>query len=154
MGRNSGYLALSSGIAGGAELVLIPEVKTTFDEIVETIKSAYVGGKSHCILIVAEGWKPGTRKLAEKLNERKDELGFSVRVTQLGHVQRGGGASAFDRVLATRMGSAAVKELVSGNAGNMIGWASGIVLTPLEEAIAYEKRISKDLYGLAQIMAK
>ena len=154
MGRNSGYLALSSSIAGGAELVLIPEVKITFDEIVETIKGAYIGGKSHCIIVIAEGWKPGARELVKKLNELKDELGFSVRVTQLGHVQRGGGASAFDRVLATRMGAAAVKELVSGNAGNMIGLVNGIVLTPLEEAVAYDKRISEDLYELAKIMAK
>ena len=94
MGRHSGYLAIVSGIAGGAELVLCPEEETTFDEVVQTIEDAYIRGKSHCIIIVAEGWRPGTQELVSYLRERQDTLGFSVRVTQLGHVQRGGAASA------------------------------------------------------------
>lgn len=155
MGRNSGYLALVSGIVGGAELVLIPEMETTFEEICQTIEDAYIRGKAHCIIVVAEGWKPGTQVLAGQLRERREELGFSVRVTQLGHVQRGGSASAFDRLLATRLGVAAVRELVAGNAGNMVGWVkSGIALTPLEEAVAFEKQISRELCELARIMEK
>jgi 6-phosphofructokinase 1 len=152
MGRDSGYLAMASGVAGGAELVLCPEVETTFDEICRTIDDAYVRGKPHCIIVVAEGWDSGAHALAGRLRERQD-LGFSVRVTQLGHVQRGGSASAFDRLLATRLGAAAVRELAAGNAGNMVGWTqSALALTPLEEAIAFDKQISRDLWELSRIM--
>jgi len=155
MGRNSGYLALASGIAGGAEMVLCPEAETTFEEICQMIEAAYIRGKSHCIIIVAEGWKPGTQVLAAQLQERQEDLGFSVRVTQLGHVQRGGSASAFDRLLATRLGAAAVRELHAGNAGNMIGWVkNAFTLTPLKEAVTFEKQISPELWELARIMAK
>ena len=157
MGRNSGYLALVSSIAGGAELVLIPEVETTFEEICRTIEDAYIRGKAHCIIVVAEGWQPGTQELVHQLHKRQDqeELGFSVRVTQLGHVQRGGAASAFDRVLATRLGAAAVRELSAGNGGNMVGWVkSAITLTPLEEAVAFQKTLSHELCELAEIMEK
>jgi 6-phosphofructokinase 1 len=152
MGRDSGYLAMASGVAGGAELVLCPEVETTFEEICQTIDDAYVRGKPHCIIVVAEGWDSGAHALAEQLRERQD-LGFSVRVTQLGHVQRGGSPSAFDRLLATRLGAGAVRELAAGNAGNMVGWTqSALALTPLEEAIAFDKQISRDLWELSRIM--
>ena len=155
MGRHSGYLALASGIAGGAELVLCPEVKVTFEKISDIVEDAYIRGKSHCIIVVAEGWKPGTQELASHLRERQEELGFSVRVTQLGHVQRGGSASAFDRLLATRLGAAAVRELAAGNGGNMIGWLkSTITLTPLEKAVAFDKQISPEMIELAEIMEK
>ena len=155
MGRNSGYLALASGIAGGAELVLCPEVEVSFEEICRTIEEAYVLGKSHCIIIVAEGWKPGTQALAQRLLERQDTLGFSVRVTQLGHVQRGGSPSAFDRLLATQMGAAAPRELLKGNAGYMIGLIRNeIALTPLEEAVAFDKQLNPQMVELAEIMRK
>jgi len=155
MGRNSGYLAVASGIAGGAELALCPEEETSFDKIVEVVEDAYIRGKAHCIIVVAEGWQPGTQELAAFLRERQETLGFSVRVTQLGHVQRGGSASAFDRVLATRLGAAAVRELVAGNGGNMIGWVkSTLKLTPLEEAVSFDKELSPDLLELADIMEK
>jgi 6-phosphofructokinase 1 len=155
MGRNSGYLAVASGIAGGAELVLCPEVETTLEEIAEAVEDAYIRGKSHCIIVVAEAWLPGTRELVKYLREREDSVGFSVRVTQLGHVQRGGAASAFDRILATRLGAAAVRELVAGNAGNMVGWVgNAITVTPLEEAVAFDKQLSPELFELAEIMEK
>jgi len=155
MGRNSGYLALVSGIAGGAEMVLIPETETTLEDICQTVDKAYIRGKPHCIIIVAEGWKPGTQELARQLRERQEDLGFSVRVTQLGYVQRGGAASAFDRLLATRMGAAAVRELNAGNGGNIVGWVkNAITLTPLEEAVAFQKQISPELCELAEIMEK
>ena len=155
MGRNSGYLAMASGIAGGAELVLCPEVEATVEEVRRTVEDAYIRGKSHCIIVVAEGWQPGTQALAGQLQERQEDLGFSVRVTQLGYVQRGGSASAFDRLLATRLGAAAARELVAGNAGNMVGWVkSATTLTPLEEAVAFDKQLSPELVELAEIMAK
>ena len=93
--------------------------------------------------------------MAGQLREQQEDLGFSVRVTQLGHVQRGGSASAFDRLLATRLGAAAARELVAGNAGNMVGWVkSATTLTPLEEAVAFDKQLSPELVELAEIMAK
>ncbi len=155
MGRNSGYLALASGVAGGAELVLCPEMETTFDDIVETVEESYIRGKAHCIIVVAEGWKPGADEVAHKLRDRKDTLGFSVRVTRLGHVQRGGSPMAFDRILATRLGAAAVQALVDGNAGNMVGWVENVPkLMPLKEAVAYQKELDQGLYELSLIMDK
>ncbi len=153
MGRNSGYLAISSGVAGGAELVLCPEIETEFEEIINTIDESYLRGKAHCIIVVAEGWEPGTDEVVERLRDRRDELGFSIRVTRLGHVQRGGAPTAFDRVLATRLGAAAVRNLIEGNTGNMVGWVeSDAKLMALDEAVAYQKEIDPQLYELSQIM--
>jgi 6-phosphofructokinase 1 len=155
MGRNSGYLALASGVAGGAELVLCPEIDTPLEEIIQVIEDSYIRGKAHAIIVVAEGWKPGTDQVAQELRACKEELGFSVRVTRLGHVQRGGSPMAFDRILATRLGAAAVRALVDGNTGQMVGWVKNEpLLTPLEEAVAYQKEIDRELYQLAQIMDK
>ncbi len=153
MGRDSGYLALSSGLAGGAEMVLIPEVETEMDKVAETIEDAYVRGKAHCIIIVAEGWKPGTRALSDYLRERREELGFNIRLTVLGHVQRGGKPLAFDRLLATRLGAAAAQNLLDGEHGMMVGWVeSQAQLTPLDEAVAYQKEINVEMRELSAIM--
>ena len=153
MGRDSGYLALSSGLAGGAEMVLIPEVETEMDKVADTIEDAYVRGKAHCIIIVAEGWKPGTRALSDYLRERRDELGFNIRLTVLGHVQRGGKPLAFDRLLATRLGAAASQNLLDGERGVMVGWVGNKAeLTPLEEAVAFQKEINVELRQLSAIM--
>jgi 6-phosphofructokinase 1 len=155
MGRNSGYLALNSGLAGGAELVLIPEVETPLEKVAQTVEDAYIRGKAHCIVIVAEGWKPGTQVLVRHLRERKEELGFEVRLTVLGHVQRGGKPSAFDRLLATRLGAAAAETLCGGQAGEMVGWVGNqLTLTPLEEAVAFQKEVSLEQCELAAIMEK
>ena len=155
MGRGSGYLALASGIVGGAEMALIPEVETPFEEIHKVIESAYIRGKSHCIIIVAEGWEPGTQALVSQLHEHEDDLGFSVRVTQLGHVQRGGSASAYDRLLATRLGASAARELATGKCGCVVGWIDHVVTsTPLEEALAHKRGANQQLYDLAEIMAE
>jgi 6-phosphofructokinase 1 len=154
MGRGSGYLALVSGIVGGAEMVLIPEVETSLEEVAQLIEDSYIRGKTHCIIIVAEGWKPGAEALASQLCERQEELGFSVRVTRLGYMQRGGSASAFDRLLGTRLGASAVQELVGGNGGNMVGWVKdSVTLTPLEEAVAIQKPLDPELCELAEIMS-
>ncbi len=155
MGRDCGYLALNSGIAGGAEAVLIPEAETPLEELARTMVDAYIRGKSHCIVIVAEGYKPGTLAIVQYLSEREDELGFDVRVTVLGHVQRGGRPSAFDRLLATRLGSAAAQALHDGQPGNVIGLVGNqITLTPLEEAITNPPKIDMALCKLAEIMER
>lgn len=155
MGRDSGYLALMSGVAGGAEAVLIPEVETPVEDLAQTMVDAYIRGKSHCIVIVAEGYKPGTSAIVQHLKEREDELGFDVRVTVLGHVQRGGRPSAFDRLLATRLGGAAAQALHDGKAGNIVGLVGNqITLTPLEETLAESPKIDMELYRLAEIMER
>jgi 6-phosphofructokinase 1 len=155
MGRDSGYLALMAAISSGAELVLIPEVETTMEQVVQAVEDAYVRGKAHCILIVAEGWDPGARALQEYLQMRhqEQEIGFDVRLTVLGHVQRGGSPSAYDRYLATRLGAAAVRALLDGQSGVMIGMNKNSPgSTPLEEAVAFQKELNLELYELARVM--
>jgi 6-phosphofructokinase 1 len=155
MGRNCGYLALMGGVAGGAEVVLIPEVETTLEEVAQGLLDAYIRGKAHCIVVVAEGYKPGTQALVDYLNERREELGFEVRVTVLGHIQRGGSPSAYDRLLATRLGAAAVTELYNDHHGQMVGIKDRkVVTTPLEEVTCGCIELDLDLYELAKIMEK
>ncbi len=155
MGRDCGYLALMGGVAGGAEMVLIPEVETTLEEVAQGLLDAYIRGKSHCIVVVAEGYKPGTRAVVDYLNEHKEELGFEVRVTVLGHIQRGGSPSAFDRLLATQLGAAAVTELYNGHYGLMVGIRGHeIVTVSLEEMADSQVELDLDLYELARVMEK
>jgi 6-phosphofructokinase 1 len=153
MGRDSGYLALMAAIASGAELVLIPEVETRMEDVVKAVDDAYIRGKAHCIILVAEGWKPGARALHDCLKERREEIGFGVRLTVLGHVQRGGSPTAYERILATRLGAAAVRALLDGRSGVMVGMIMGSTgLTPLEEAVAFQKELNLELYGLSRMM--
>jgi 6-phosphofructokinase 1 len=155
MGRDCGYLALMGGVAGGAEMVLIPEVETTLEEVAQGLTDAYIRGKAHCIVVVAEGYKPGTLAVVDYLNERREELGFEVRVTVLGHIQRGGSPSAFDRLLATRLGAAAVTELYNSHYGLMVGVkGQEVVTTPLEEVANSHIELDLDLYNLAKDMEK
>jgi 6-phosphofructokinase 1 len=155
MGRDCGYLALMSSIAGGAEAVLIPEVETPLEELAQNMMDAYIRGKAHCIIVVAEGYKPGTQAVVDYLLERRDELGFEVRVTALGHVQRGGRPSAFDRLLATRLGAAAARALHEGNAGQVVGLIGNqIITTPFEEALANPPGIDLSFHKLAEIMER
>jgi len=153
MGRECGYLALMGGLAGGAEMVLLPEVETSLEEVAEGLKAAYIRGKAHCIVVVAEGYCPGTQAVADYLRDRREELGFGVRVTVLGHVQRGGAPSAFDRLLATRLGAAAVEELVKGTRGAVVGLVGNeIRVTSLEEVTSRSKGIDLRLLELARVM--
>jgi 6-phosphofructokinase 1 len=153
MGRNSGYLTLMASIAAGAELALIPEVETSMEEVVKAVDEAYIRGKAHCIIIVAEGWKPSARALTDYLAERREEIGFGVRLTVLGHVQRGGSPTAYERILATRLGAEAVQALLDGHGGMMVGMLKGRPgLTPLQEAVAFQKELNLELYELCRIM--
>jgi len=155
MGRDCGYLALMGGIAGGAEMVLIPEVETSLEEVAAHLEDAYIRGKAHCIIVVAEGYKPGTRAVADYLKARQEELGFGVRVTVLGHVQRGGSPTAFDRLLATRLGCAAVQQLREGKSGVMVGLIGNkITVTPLEKVVSEKKHLDLKFYELAKVLEK
>jgi 6-phosphofructokinase 1 len=155
MGRDCGYLALMGGVAGGAEMVLVPEVETTLEEVAQGLLDAYIRGKAHCIVVVAEGYKPGCQAIADYLKERRGELGFEVRVTVLGHIQRGGSPLAFDRLLATRLGAAAATELDNGRYGQMVGIkGQEVITTPLEEVANGLIELDLDLYELAKVMEK
>jgi len=117
------------------------------------VLDAYMRGKSHCIIVIAEGWKPGTKAVQEYLLSRREELGFDVRVTVLGHVQRGGRPSVFDRTLGTRMGAIAVEALLAGESGKMVALCGNqLKLFPLDEAVKQLKPLDSMLLELAEVM--
>ncbi|HMM27375.1 MAG: 6-phosphofructokinase [Chloroflexota bacterium] len=155
MGRNSGYLALMAGIAGGAEAVVIPEVETDPEALANEIRIAYERGKAHAIIVVAEGAKYEADTLAKYFKEHVQRLGFDLRVTTLGHVQRGGMPGAFDRLLATRLGARATYELSQGNHGVLVGHRRGeITTTPHEEVVSNKQTLDTELFALAKVLAK
>jgi 6-phosphofructokinase 1 len=151
MGRESGYLALMGGIAGGAEVILIPEVPFRLEDVQRKLEEAYVRGKAHCIIVAAEGARPCTEEVATYLREREEEHGFDVRVTILGHIQRGGSPTAFERLLATRLGAAAVEVLLQGKSGVMVGLIGNkIAVTGLEKVLSSKKEVDLEFYKLAE----
>jgi 6-phosphofructokinase 1 len=151
MGRNCGYLALMSAIAGGAETVVIPEVETDPEEVAQILGKAYERGKSHAIVVVAEGAQYNAVKLAEFFEKHQDRIGFALRVSVLGHIQRGGTPSASDRILASRLGAGAVDCLEKGEYGVLVGWVNGEVKsTPLSKIVGKTKKIDLELFELAK----
>lgn len=155
MGRNCGYLALMAGIAGGAEQIVIPEVEADPDFLTSQLHSAYERGKGHAIIVVAEGARYNAEAMARHFKEHQDRVGFELRVTKLGHVQRGGTPGSFDRLLATRLGAAATAHLAAGQHGLLVGMMDGkISATPLTEAVSKTKRLDLDLLELAKVLAK
>jgi 6-phosphofructokinase 1 len=152
MGRRCGYLALMSGVIGGAEMILIPEVETPLDEVIETVGQAYARGKTHAILMVAEGYKYKADEVAKYVEEKSP---FQTRVTILGHVQRGGRPTAFDRLLAARFGIAAVEALVKGESGKMVALTGReIGLVPLEEVTAKNREANLEYFQMAKMLAR
>lgn len=155
MGRNSGYLALMSGIAGGAEGICLPEFETPPETVADLIEDAYQRGKAHAIIVVAEGAKYDAAALAKYFEEHNEDLGFALRVTQLGHVQRGGMPGAFDRILGTRLGAKAVEQIESGEFGVLMGLTKGeITPTPYTEVVGKTKTLDPWLFQLANVLAK
>lgn len=151
MGRHEGHLALAVGVAGGAETVLIPELPVNIEEICEKLRKGLDRGKVHSIIVVAEGAGSGF-DVARRIEAY---MGLELRVTVLGHVQRGGTPTAFDRLLASRLGAKAVDLLAAGESGLMVGIIGNkIVSTPVERVLATKKPIDMDLYNLAQDLAK
>ncbi|EEG77138.1 6-phosphofructokinase [Dethiobacter alkaliphilus] len=150
MGRTAGHIALAAGLAGGAESILVPEVPFDLDEVCERLQRGVKRGKLHSIILVAEGAASGL-KVAEEIKERTE---MDTRVTILGHLQRGGTPTAFDRMLASRLGAAAVDLLLSGCHGQMVGFVDNTVKsTTFSEALAKQKPFPEDLYRLATILA-
>jgi 6-phosphofructokinase 1 len=154
MGRDCGYLALMSGIAGGAEAIVLPEVETNPEIIADEIRIAYERGKAHAIVVVAEGATYNAEALAAYFQQHREELGFELRVTTLGHVQRGGEPGAFDRLLATRLGAGATERLAEGEHGVLVGWLKGEVRsTPLAEVVSNRKALDMNLVELSKVLA-
>ena len=155
MGRACGYLALMAGLAGGADAIILPEVATDPEAVAAELRTAYERGKMHALVVVAEGARYNAEALAAYFQEHRERLGFELRVTILGHVQRGGVPSAFDRLLATRFGAAATDCLARGQHGRLVGLQrSEIVATPLAEVVAGKKPLDLRQLDLARILAQ
>jgi 6-phosphofructokinase 1 len=155
MGRQCGYLALMTGIAGGAEVVVIPEQEVDPEEVACELRCAYERGKAHALVVVAEGAVYNADRMAAYFAEHQERLGFELRVTRLGHVQRGGAPGAFDRVLATRFGAAAVEQLMEGVDGVLIGLRQGAVMaTSLVDVAGVTKPLDLHLLELAKVLAR
>ncbi|NDJ85615.1 MAG: 6-phosphofructokinase [Chloroflexi bacterium] len=154
MGRDSGYLALMTGIAGGAEAILIPEVDFEPAEIAQELREAYQRGKAHGLVVVAEGAKYNAQAMVDYFRENHEDLGFGLRATILGHVQRGGMPGAFDRNLATRFGAKATEAIHKGDFGVLVGLTKGaITTTPLSEVTSNVKQLDAGLIELAKTLA-
>ena len=154
MGRHCGYLALLSGLAGGADAIVIPERELAPDAVVTEISAAFERGKAHALVVVAEGAHYNAARLERYCRDFPGRLGFELRVTQLGHVQRGGIPTVADRLLATRLGAAAIDRLARGERGVLVGLSKGeVVATPLAEVVAGEKALDLRLLDLAQMLA-
>jgi len=151
MGRNSGWIALSVGLAGGAESILIPEHPVDLDEVIARLKRGVERGKRHSLIIVAEGAGEGF-KVGEAIRAR---TGFDTRVTVLGHIQRGGSPSALDAMLASRLGARAVEVLVEGKGGLFVGMVNNETVTPpLQNVLDKQKSIPSELIELAEVLSK
>ena len=153
MGRDAGHIALNTGIGAGAEEILIPEEDMGLDRLLDSLKRSKKSGKLSSIVMVAEGDKIGKNvfELAEHIEENLPD--YEVRVSVLGHMQRGGAPTCFDRVLASRMGLRAVEALRDDISGNMIGIADGkMILTPLDKAIKGKSKIDTELVRVSEIM--
>ena len=152
MGRHSGFIAVESGIAGGAEELLIPEVPLTVDELCLHLEEDFKKGKRSVIVVVAETEQPGDSfRIAQEV---RDKVGFDSRVCILGHIQRGGSPTARDRVLASKLGAAAVQALANGKSGYMVGEIKGeIAYTPLKETWEKRKELPTGLEELAELLS-
>lgn len=153
MGRDAGHIALNSGIAIGAQEILIPEQNKGIDELILSLKKSKKAGKTSSIVVVAEGDKTGSNvfELAKSVEQKFPD--YEIKVSVLGHMQRGGSPSCFDRVLATRMGVKAVESLLDGDFSKMVGVDQGkITLTPLKSALKGKSKINSELLRVSEIM--
>jgi len=155
MGRKCGYVALMAGIAGGAEVVVIPEREITPSEVARDLRDAYDRGKTHALVVVAEGAKNNAQRLIEFCARDPEATGFRLRATILGHVQRGASPTAADRLLGTRLGEGAVRALLAGQEGVLVGLREDrVTTTPLDDIVGRQKPLDLGLFELASIMAQ
>ncbi|MFQ5587852.1 MAG: 6-phosphofructokinase [Nitrospiria bacterium] len=154
MGRDCGYLAMMSGIAGGAEVVAIPESPCDPESIAQVFRASYKRGKAHAIGVIAEGAKSRATDIAAYFKTHHGRIGFELRVTTLGHVQRGGTPGAFDRILAARFGHEAVNALLRGEKNVLVGIQKGkITTTPLSEIAHTEKPLDLQILEMGRILS-
>ena len=154
MGRDAGHIALNTGIGAGAEEILIPEEDLGLERLIESLKRSKATGKSSSIVVVAEGDKSGKSVFELKDYVEEHLPGYEARVSVLGHLQRGGSPSCFDRVLASRMGVKAVDSLLEDKTNLMVGLSDGLIkLTPLDKAIKGNTNINKELLRVSDIMS-
>lgn len=154
MGRDVGHLALNAGIGAGAEEILIPEENLGLDRLLESLHRSKQSGKSSSIVVVAEGDKIGKNVFELKDYMEENMLEYDVRVSVLGHMQRGGSPTCFDRVLASRMGVKAVESLLEGKTNYMVGLLNDqMALTPLEQAVKGKSKLDKELVRVSEIMS-
>ena len=153
MGRHSGYIAIQCAIGGGAEFVMVPETSTTLNDVIRTLKEGRTRQKTSSIVVVAEGGEQGSAiEVASKVS--KELPGMDIRVSTLGHVQRGGSPTSFDRILASRLGMAAVEGLVNGKSNVMAGVIDKkIHYTSFKLAISKSKPINEDLMRLVDVLS-
>ena len=153
MGRDSGYIAIDCGIAGGAEFVMVPEILTPVDSVVETLNNGWSRSKSSSIVVVAEGDEEGhASEVGEKIRAAMPQL--DIRVTTLGHIQRGGNPTASDRILASRLGLGALEGLLEGRKNVMAGVVDNkLVYTAFHDTITKKKAISQDLLRMIEILS-
>ncbi|MFN8219263.1 MAG: 6-phosphofructokinase [Fimbriimonadales bacterium] len=151
MGRRNGFIAIESGLACGAEAILIPEIPFSILDLCEDIKAASLRGKRHSIIVVAEGAMPAV----VVRDEIEKHTGFETRYLVLGHMQRGGSPTAFDRVLALRLGAHAANRLISGFSGEMVGVdGPRLISTALPEVLSTRRAVEPEKLLLAQVMAQ
>ena len=153
MGRDAGHIALNAGIGSGAEEILIPEENMGLERLLESLKRSEKSGKSSSIVVVAEGDKTGKNVFEIASYVEKNMPYYEVRVSVLGHMQRGGAPSCFDRVLASRMGVFAVEALLKGKSNFMVGIKDDqMILTELNKAIKGKSKINKELIRVSDIL--
>jgi 6-phosphofructokinase 1 len=154
MGRDAGHIALNAGIGAGAEEILIPEQDLGLDRLLESLRKSKASGKSSSIVVIAEGDKIGKSvfELKDYIEENMPE--YDIRVSVLGHMQRGGAPSCFDRVLASRLGVKAVESILEGKSNYMVGILNDkVALTPIENAIKGHSEIDQELLRVSDIMS-
>ncbi len=153
MGRDVGHIALNAGVGAGAEEILIPEEDLGLERLLESLRRSKQSGKSSSIVVVAEGDKIGKNVFELKDYVEANMTEYEVRVSVLGHMQRGGSPSCFDRVLASRMGVKAVESLLEGKTNYMVGLINDqMALTPLQQAVKGKSKINKELLRVSDIM--
>ena len=153
MGRDCGYLAVQSAMISGAEVALIPETPISVEEVAQIIESSYKRGKKHCIVVIAEGYPIPMGELASQLDNM--DLGFKCRETNLSYVQRGGSPTAFDRILASRMGYKAIEFITAGKFGVMTAISErAIVPFPIEDLVGKHRSVSPEYIDISNILSR
>jgi 6-phosphofructokinase 1 len=155
MGRKCGYLAMMAGLAGGADAVVIPEQEVDPESVANNLREAYANGKAHAIVVVAEGARNNAEGMANYFQVHHERLGFDLRVTKLGHVQRGVAPGAYDRLLGTLLGAASTEQLANNTPGVLVGMINGnVATTPLGEVVGRKKPLDLRLLDLANVLSR